>query len=60
MGEISDGGRIHGRIDRGNIWAEIPSIDPLVCGEIHIEPISISHTEVNILKFSFFKYMYVH
>ena len=39
---------------------DIPSTDPLVCGEIHIAPISIYHTEVNILKMSFFKYMYVH
>ena len=33
---------------------EIPSIDPLVGGEIHIAPIVVSHTEVNILKFQFF------
>ena len=33
---------------------EIPSIDPLVGGEIHIAPIFISHTEVNILKMSVF------
>ena len=38
---------------------EIPSIDPLVCGDIHIAPIVVSHTKVNILKMSFFKYMYV-
>ena len=38
---------------------DIPSTDPLVGGEIHIEPIVISHTEVNILKMSFFKYIYV-
>ena len=29
---------------------EIPSTDPLVGGEIHIAPIVVSHTEVNILK----------
>ena len=39
---------------------DIPSTNPLVGGEIHIAPIVISHTEVNILKMSFFKYMYVH
>ena len=33
---------------------EIQSTDPLVGGEIHIEPIVVSHTEVNILKFQFF------
>ena len=33
---------------------DIRSTDPLVCGEIHIEPIVVSHTEVNILKFQFF------
>ena len=33
---------------------EIPSNDPLVCGDIHIAPIFVSHTEVNILKMSFF------
>ena len=38
---------------------EIPSTDPLVYGDIHIAPIAVSHTEVNILKMSFFKYMYV-
>ena len=38
---------------------DIPSTDPLVGGEIHIEPIFASHTDVNILKMSFFKYMYV-
>ena len=32
---------------------DIPSIDPLVGGEIHIAPIVVSHTEVNILKFEF-------
>ena len=31
-----------------------PSNDPLVGGEIHIAPIVVSHTEVNILKFQFF------
>ena len=29
---------------------DIPSIDPLVGGEIHTTPIVVSHTEVNILK----------
>ena len=29
---------------------DIPSTDPLVGGEIHITPIVVSHTEVNILK----------
>ena len=38
---------------------DIPSTDPLVGGEIHIAPIDVSHTKVNILKMSFFKYMYV-
>ena len=33
---------------------EIPSIDPLVGGEIHIAPIVVSHIEVNILKFQFY------
>ena len=33
---------------------DIPSTDPLVGGEIHIAPIVVSHTEVNILKFMFF------
>ena len=33
---------------------DIPSTDPLVGGEIHIAPIFVSHTEVNILKFQFF------
>ena len=33
---------------------DIPSIDPLVGGEIHRVPIVISHTEVNILKMSVF------
>ena len=33
---------------------EIPSIDHLVGGEIHIAPIVVSHTEVNILKCQFF------
>ena len=33
---------------------DIPSTDPLVGGEIHIAPISVSHTKVNILKMSFF------
>ena len=33
---------------------DIPSTDPLVGGEIHIAPISVSHTVVNILKMSFF------
>ena len=33
---------------------DIPSTDPLVGGEIHIAPIVISHTEVNILKMSIF------
>ena len=33
---------------------DIPSIDPLVGGEIHIAPIVVSHTEVNILKFLVF------
>ena len=32
---------------------DIPSTDPLVGGEIPIAPISVSHTEVNILKFHF-------
>ena len=32
----------------------IPSNDPFVGGEIHIEPIVVSHTQVNILKFQFF------
>ena len=32
----------------------IPSTDPLVGGEIHIAPIVVSHTEVNILKMSVF------
>ena len=32
----------------------IPSTDPLVGGEIHIAPIVVSHTKVNILKFKFF------
>ena len=32
----------------------IPSIDPFIDGEIHIAPIVVSHTEVNILKFLFF------
>ena len=31
-------------------WHDIPSTDPLVGGEIHIAPVAISHTEVNILK----------
>ena len=41
------------------VWSEeisvhdIPSTDPLVGGEIHIAPIAISHTKVNILKFQF-------
>ena len=39
---------------------DILSTDPLVGGEIHIAPIVISHTEVNIFKMSFLKYMYVH
>ena len=29
---------------------DFPSTNPLVGGEIHIEPIVVSHTEVNILK----------
>ena len=33
---------------------DIPSTEPLVVGEIHIAPIAVSHTEVNILKFQFF------
>ena len=33
---------------------DIPSTDPLVGGEIHIAPIVVSHTEVNILKMSVF------
>ena len=33
---------------------DIPSIDPLVGGEIHIAPIVISHTDVKNLKFQFF------
>ena len=33
---------------------DIPSIDPLVGGEIPIAPIGVSHTKVNILKFQFF------
>ena len=33
---------------------DIPSTDPLVGGDIHITPIVVSHTEVNILKFQFF------
>ena len=33
---------------------DIPSTNPLVCGEIHIAPIVVSHTEVNILKMSVF------
>ena len=33
---------------------DILSTDLLVGGEIHIEPIVVSHTEVNILKFKFF------
>ena len=33
---------------------DIPSTDPLVGGEIHIAPIVISHTEVNILEMSVF------
>ena len=32
---------------------DIPSTEPLVSGEIHIAPIVVSHTEVNILKFQF-------
>ena len=32
---------------------DIPSIDPLVGGEIHIAPIVVSHMEVRILKFQF-------
>ena len=32
----------------------IPYTDPLVGGEIHIAPIVISHTEVNIFKMSVF------
>ena len=33
---------------------DIPSTNPLVGGEIHIAPIVVSHTEVNILKMSVF------
>ena len=33
---------------------DIPSTDPLVGGEIHVAPIVVSHTKVNILKFQFF------
>ena len=33
---------------------DIPLTDPLVGGEIHIAPIVVSHTEVNILKMSVF------
>ena len=33
---------------------DITSTDPLVGGEIHIAPIVVSHTEINILKFQFF------
>ena len=33
---------------------DIPSNDPLVGGEIPIAPITVSHTEVNILEFQFF------
>ena len=33
---------------------DISSTDPLVGGEIHIAPIVVSHTEVNILKMSVF------
>ena len=33
---------------------DIPSTDPFVGGEIHIAPIVVSHTEVNMLKFQFF------
>ena len=33
---------------------DIPSTDILVGGEIHIAPIVVSHTEVNILKISVF------
>ena len=32
----------------------IPSTDPLVGGEIHVAPIVVSHTEVDILKMSVF------
>ena len=39
---------------------DISSTDPLVGGDIPIAPIVVSHTEVNILKMSFFKYLYVH
>ena len=33
---------------------DIPAVDPLVGGEIHIAPIVVSHIEVNILKMSVF------
>ena len=33
---------------------DIPSTDPLVGGEIHIAPIVVSHTKVNIIKMSVF------
>ena len=33
---------------------DIPSTDLMVGGEIHIAPIVVSHTEVNILKMSVF------
>ena len=33
---------------------DIPSTNPLVGGEIHIAPIVVSHTEVNILKMTVF------
>ena len=38
---------------------EIPSTDPLVGGEIHIAPVVVSHTEVNILTMSVFQYLLI-
>ena len=38
---------------------DIPSTHPLVGGEIHIAPIVVSHTEVNILKMTVFEYLLI-
>ena len=41
-------------VSHSTMGNDIPSIDPFVGGEIHIVPIAVSHTKVNILKFRFF------